>query len=196
MPDFNTHYLSRLNLLSFTILSSPTTNDHEIRVLIDGVDILGKDFLGLDPPIFFNKHNLTEGGYIMIGRCTCGEAGCSSYGVTVVLDQDKVFWKDDSRVNLVFDRLAYETTIEAAKNDHSWEDIKRKVERLATDILKQYQTKDGYIFDWASARIEEYKIMLSYSKNGNQKLLDIAWDGRTEDNVEDAARKFLSENLN
>lgn len=185
-----------MNYLSFIISPSHETNDHEIRILIDGEDILGKDFLGLDPPVFFNQENLTKGGYMVIGRCTCGEAGCSSYGVTVELDQDKVFWKDDSGLSLVFDRQTYESTVETARNDHSWEDIKRRVERLTSVVLNKSQTKDGYIFDWASARIEEYKIMLSYSKNGNQKLLDISWDGRTEDNVKETARKFITEKLN
>lgn len=167
-----------MNLLSFTILPSPTSKDHEIRILIDGEDIIGKDFLGPDPPVFLKQANLLKGGYILIGRCTCGEAGCGSCGVTVMLDKDMVLLKDDSGLNLVFDRQAYEYTIEAAKNDHSWEDIKRKVERLTTEILNNSRTKDNYIFDWASARITENKITLSYRKDRFQKLFDIAWDGK------------------
>lgn len=181
--------------LAFSILPSPDTNDHEIRPLIDGEDILGKDFLGLDPPVFFNQETLTKGGYILIGRCTCGEAGCGNYGVTVELDREKVFWKDDSGLNLGFDRQAYESTIEAARNDHSWEDIKRRVERLTSVILHESQTKDGYIFDWASARIGENKITLSFSKDGFQQLFELAWDGRSDNNVEESAGKFLRETL-
>lgn len=185
-----------MNKLSFSILPSLETIDHEIRILIDGDDILGKEFLGLDPPVFFNQESLTNGGYMLIGRCTCGEASCGSYGVTVVLDQDKVFWNDDSGLSLFFDIQAYESTIEVAKNDQSWEDIKRRVERLTSVILNKSQTKDGYIFDWASARIGENKITLSYNKDGFQKLFELAWDGRSENNVEQTARKFLIENLN
>lgn len=184
-----------MNQLSFIILPSPETNDHEIRILIDGEDILGKDFLGLDPPVFFNQDNLTKGGYMLIGRCTCGEAGCGSYGVTVELDQDKVFWNDDCGLNLVFNKQAYVSTVESVRNDHSWEDIKRRVERLATDILKKSQTKEGYFFDWASARIGENIITLSYRKDGFQKLFEIAWDGRSDNKVEENARKFLCEAL-
>jgi len=39
-----------VNKLSFKILPSPSTNDHELRILIDD-----QDFLGIDPPSFFSQ---------------------------------------------------------------------------------------------------------------------------------------------
>jgi hypothetical protein len=44
-----------VNKLSFKILPSPSTNDHELRILIDDQDFLGKDYLGIDPPSFFSQ---------------------------------------------------------------------------------------------------------------------------------------------
>lgn len=184
-----------MNKLSFKILPSPETNDHEIRVLIDGEDFLGNDYLGLDPPSFFNQNNLDKNGELIAGRCSCGEEGCCDFIITVTLNDKTVSWTNNNGLNLLFDKGDYNSTINDVKNDHSWEDIKRKVERLTTDILKHSQTKDNYHFNWASARIKDKQITLSYSKNGDQKLFDIGWDGQSENNVEEFARQFFRDNL-
>lgn len=47
-----------MNSLSFEILANPDTNEHQLRILIDGEDILSRDFLGLDPASFFVKRIL------------------------------------------------------------------------------------------------------------------------------------------
>lgn len=184
-----------MNKISFNILPSPETNDHEIRILIDDEDFLGDDFLGLDPPSFFSQNNFDKNGELMIGRCTCGVEGCCDFPVTVVVNHDNVLWTNDNGLNLSFDKQDYDRSIDTAKTDYSWEDIKRKVERLATDVLKNSQTKDGYCFNWASARINDKQITLSYNKNGDQKLFDITWDGQSENNVEENARQFFKDKL-
>ncbi|QTV05030.1 hypothetical protein [Faecalibacter bovis] len=184
-----------MNKLSFNILPSPESNDHEIRILIDDKDFLGNDYLGLDPPSFFSQDNLDKDGEIMIGRCTCGVEGCGDFQLTVVIKQDNVLWTNNNGLNLIFEKQYYNHSIETAKNDYSWEDINRKVERLTTNILKNSQTKDSYIFNWASARINERQITLSYNKNGNQKLFNIVWDGQSENKVEENAKQFLKDTL-
>jgi hypothetical protein len=184
-----------MNKLSFNILPSPESNDHEVRIVVDDEDFLGSDYLGLDPPSFFSQDNFDKNGELMIGRCTCGVEGCCDFPVTVVVNQDNVLWTNNNGLNLVFERYVYDRSIDTAKNDYSWEDIKRKVERLATNILQQSETKDNYHFNWASARIKDKQITLSYSKNGDQKLFDIAWDGQTENNVEANAKQFFQDNL-
>ena len=183
-----------MNKLTFKILPSPESNDHEIRILIDGEDFLGGDYLGLDPPAFFSQENFDKNGELMIGRCTCGCEGCSDFPITVVANENTISWTNNYGLNLLFDKTEYKSSITNAQNDHSWEDIKRKVERLTTDILKHSQTKDKYIFNWASARINERQINLSYSKNGEQKLFGIVWDGKTDNNVKKNAEEFLREN--
>jgi len=184
-----------MNKLSFNILPNPDANDHETRILVDEEDFLGNDFLGLDPPSFFSQDNFEKNGELMVGRCTCGVEGCCDFPVTVLFNENTVSWTDKYGLNLVFDRTDYNSSISRAKNDHSWEDIKRKVERLTTNILQHTQTKDNYIFNWASARIKDNQITLSFSKNGDQKLFDIVWDGQTDANVIQSAERFLKENL-
>lgn len=184
-----------MNKLSFNILPSPDTNDHEIRILIDDEDFLGDDFLGLDPTLFFSQDNFDKNGELIIGRCTCGVEGCCDYPVTVVVNQANVLWTNSNGLNLCFNMQDYSRSIDAAKNDYSWEDIKRKVERLTTNILKHTQTKDNYIFNWSSARINDKQITLSYSKNGDQKLFYIVWDGQSENNIEENAKRFFRDNL-
>lgn len=184
-----------MNKISFNILPSPVSNDHEVRILFDNKDLLGSDYLGLDPPAFFSQENFDKNGALMIGRCICGCEGCFDYLITVIANENTIFWKNKDGLNLVFDKQDYNRSIGAAKDDYSWEDIKRKVERLTTNMLKYSQTKDNYNFSWASARIKDNQIILSYRKDGDQKLFYIAWDGQTETNVEHNAEQFLKGKL-
>ena len=92
-----------MNKLSFNILPSPESNDHEIRILINDEDFLGRDYLGLDPPSFFSQYNLDKNGEVMIGRCTCGVEGCGDYSVTVVVNHDNVLWTNNNGLNLIFE---------------------------------------------------------------------------------------------
>ncbi|MBN9483874.1 MAG: hypothetical protein BGO70_09725 [Bacteroidetes bacterium 43-93] len=183
-----------MNKLSFKILPSEETNDHEARILIDGQDYLGKDYLGVDPVSFFAQ-TLEKNGEILVGRCTCGVEGCCDLSLTVSDINNTILWTNNDGLNLSFDKSEYVASIHQARNDHSWEDLKRKVERLVTNILRDSQTKDNYKFDWASARIKDNQITLSYIKNDDQKLFYISWDGITEDNVVIKAQKFHEERL-
>jgi hypothetical protein len=180
-----------MNKIAFKILPSPETNDHEIRILIDNEDFLGDDYLGLDPPSFFSQDTFDTNGELMIGRCTCGVEGCSDYPMTITVNEKTITWTDNNGLNLEFDKTEYLSSFATTKADYSWEDIKRKVERLTTDILKHSKTTDGFKFDWASARIKENQITLSYSKNGEQKLFDIDWNGQSEAYIKQDAEKFL-----
>lgn len=182
-----------MNKISFQIQPASESNDHQVRILIDDEDILGKDYLGIDPPVFFSQPNINKDGELMIGRCTCGDEGCSSYPVNVKVNENTISWTDDHGLNLVFDRNDYAVSFNKAANDHSWEDINRRVERLVTNILKGTKTKDNYSFGWASARIKNKNITLSYHKNNDQELFDIKWDGSTAAGVEDNAIRFKKE---
>ena len=184
-----------MNKLSFKILSCPESNDHEIRILIDEEDILGEDFLGLDPPAFFNQTNFDKKGELMVGRCSCGCEGCCDFPVSVQVQDNIIQWTNNNGLELNFDKEKYLNAINSARIDFSWEDINRKVERLTTNILKNSETKDGYRFDWASARIKPQNISLSYSKNRDQKLFYISWDGQNETNIEVKAKQFLNNEL-
>jgi hypothetical protein len=179
-----------MNTLSFNILPTDESHDDEIRILIDGSDILGKDHLGIDPPEFFGQHNLLTTGQILIGRCTCGVVGCDDFPVNVNLLDDKITWTNNNGLNLEFDKSVYEKTISSAKTDYNWESKERRVERLTSAVLKNTNTSNGYKFDWTSARIKENIITVSYSKDGQQKILEFNWDGQTDESAVTGAKLF------
>jgi hypothetical protein len=182
-----------MNTLSFKILPTDESHDHEVKILIDDSDILGKDHLGIDPPEFFGQHNLVTSGQILIGRCSCGVVGCDDYSVNVNIFGDKITWTNNNGLNLEFDKSTYEKTISSAKTDHSWESKERRVERLTFDILKNTKTTNDYKFDWTSARIKENVITISYSKDVQQKLFEFDWDGQTDLSAVTGANHFLTQ---
>jgi len=181
------------NRLAFKILPSPETNDHEVRILIDDIDVLGNDYLGIDPVFFFDQDSLCHSGELLIRRCTCGSPGCSDVPITVACNETSITWKNKAGMDFLFEKTEYLRSIQNAKEDHAWENMERRVERIAEAVLKNSTLMNGYYFDWASARIKDKKIALSYSSNGLQKLFEIAWDGQTENNVEQNAIQFLKE---
>ena len=180
-----------MHTLSFNILPSDEDHDYEVRILIDDCDILGKDYIGIDPPDLFRQQNLIGTGEILIGRCTCGVIGCSDYPVYVNILEDKITWTNDNGLNLEFDKSAYEKVIANAKTDFSWESKERRVERLTAEVLKNTRTSNGFKFDWVSARIKENVITVSYSKDGQQKLFEFNWDGQTDQSAVTEANNFL-----
>ncbi len=182
-----------MNTLSFKILPTDESHDHEVRILIDNSDLLGQDHLGIDPPEFFGQLSLETSGQILIGRCSCGVVGCDDYPVTVNIFDDKISWTNNNGLNLEFDKSAYLKTISIAKTDYSWENKERRIERLTSDILKKTKTINDYKFDWTSARIKENVITVSYSKDGQQKLFEFNWDGQTAQSALTGANRFLTQ---
>lgn len=181
-----------MNTLSFKILPTDESHDHEVRIFIDNSDILGQDHLGIDPPEFFRQQNLLITGQILIGRCSCGVVGCDDYSIDVKILDKIVSWTNSNGLNLEFDKSVYEKTISAAQTDHIWENKERRVERLTYDILKNTKTNNDYKFDWTSARIKESVITVSYSKDGQQQLFEFTWDGQTDESALTGVSSFLT----
>jgi len=184
-----------MNTIKFEIYPSGESNDHQIRIIIDDFDFLGNDYLGIDPPSFFVQKNLFGTGELLIGRCTCGCIGCADYPVQVSLSKNSIIWSDSNGLRLEFDKLEYKNAVCITKNDYDWEDENRRVERYVSNLLKQTETKDKYTFDWASARIKKEVITLSYSKQTDQRLFEIVWDGKSMESGIVGAKKFIEETL-
>ncbi|MDR2967784.1 MAG: hypothetical protein LBU74_07535 [Methanobacteriaceae archaeon] len=108
-----------MNTIKFKMHLSYESNDHQVRIIIDNLDFLGKDYLGIDPPSFFAQKNLFETGELLIGRCTCGCEGCRDYPVEVSLNKNTIIWSNSSGLKLEFDKFEYENAIRIAENDHS-----------------------------------------------------------------------------
>ncbi|HLM03062.1 MAG TPA: hypothetical protein VK400_18570 [Pyrinomonadaceae bacterium] len=183
-----------MNTLDFEIIPSPSSNDHQIRFLVDGADWLGDRYLGIDPPAFFALNDLVSGdGRLLIGRCRCGCPGCDDYFVNVERTEFKVGWVSPDRKPVEFIKEKYDSVISAARADTSWEDTNRTAERMISQVFIDASTRDGYKFEWASARVTPKTMTLSFSRNGVQKLFKFRWDEKSVEDALISARQSYSE---
>jgi hypothetical protein len=187
-----------VNTLSFKFGPCVESNDHEVRVLIDGIDVLervDKSSLGLDPVDFFAQRALMASGDLLIGRCGCGCIGCGDESVRAL--HDSVSWQSPHRwiSGVSFTMSAYLEAIAQARADTSWETIDRTAERLVSYLDFSVFERKGMKFVWASARIDQTKMALSFSKGEKQELLFVDWDHRDAAQAEHAVR-ILLENEN
>lgn len=179
-----------MNTLTFEINPSPTSNDHEVRILVDGEDWLGDDYLGIDPPHFFAQQSLTSTGELLVGRCACGCEGCDDVWVDMSRNDHEVLWRNAKGLRLHFDRQEYDKLIASAREDFSWEDTNRTAERLVSRLFVGVSIDNGYTLDWASARCLAGMMTLSFSKSGTQKLFEFGWDGRSAKDALAGAKRF------
>lgn len=185
-----------MNSLSFIFRPSVESNDHEVRVLIDGVDVLeriDKSVLGLDPTDFFCQSALAGAGELLIGRCSCGCLGCGDEGVTVVYDSETISWlsRHPWISGAVFAKPAYLDALARARAETSWETTERTAERLVGQLDFSEFQKRGMVFRWASGRIDREKIVLSFEKAGAQELVYLDWNHCIPADAEQAARRFI-----
>lgn len=183
------------SVLSFRILASPSSNDHEARPLVDGADWLEEDCLGLDPPELVLEF-ARDPARLLIGRCGCGVVGCGDVTVEVERTESTVEWRRHDGSPITFDRRRYDAEIARFSTDHSWEPLERRVEREVGQVFAGSSTKAGLTFDWASTRIRQGLICLSYSRRGvGQRLLEFGWDGQNLDDALTSARRFHAEHF-
>lgn len=159
--------------------ASPETNDHEVRVLVDGHDLLesfGFGGLGIDPPQFFAKQAFREGGSLLAGRCQCGVFGCGDMRVRVEISGDRVLWCPPQGRSYAFGRQSYLDAIATATASTDWETPQRHAERLVAMQDFGAMQEIGYRFEWASARMGDGKLVLSFDFSGTQQLFEIGWD--------------------
>lgn len=182
-----------MNTLKIAVEPSLETNDHQARLIVDKNDWLGEDSAGLDPPMLRNQ--LSSGtSKKIVGRCACGVVGCDDTVVEVVREDGIVKWQPERGNPLVFEAAVYDAEVDRFRRDKSWETIERAVEREVDEILRDTNLKHGFKFEWASARVRDGFITLSYgkpSKNSeHQRLLKFAWDGLSVENAIEGAIAF------
>ena len=176
------------------VRSSPETNDHEVRLLADGEDLIqyfSPDMMGLDPsdllvepcPLRVENDSHTT----MIGRCHCGVVGCGSVAVKIRRDHDQVVWQalhSDAKVQ--FRASQYQAEIERALGDSSWETPERTAARLiAKTVDRKALEKNGFLFDWASGLCAEgfMTVSLTLKLGPYQVLVNLPWDGKEVDHI-------------
>ena len=117
-----------MNKINYKIIDSPSSNDNQIRFIIDDSDYLSKR-LGIDPPSAVRYNNYIENSKVLIGRCECGTVGCDDLEADIIVSEDTVKWIIDNNDVFIFDKEKYLEIFNRLKTDYSWETIKRKLER-------------------------------------------------------------------
>jgi hypothetical protein len=178
------------NRLRIEVSASPGSNDHQARLIVDGLDWLGAGQLGLDPPELEAALAAGSAEELVVGRCGCGCVGCSDTIVRVVRRGDSIEWSAPGADMLRFNLAQYEAERLRFAADKSWETLGRTVERELGTLFEGCSTDDGCRFEWASTRIAEGRIHLSFSGDGEQVLLDFDWDGASLAGALETARAF------
>jgi hypothetical protein len=182
------------NRLRLRVAPSPASNDHEVRIEIDGIDWLGSEYLGLDPPHMSSQLLDQTLDKLIVGRCRCGEVGCSSALVKLHRNENVIEWTEDVRGQKIrFDTTTYDEEVARFLSDYSWEDVGRRVERLVGELFAGAVTDTGLRFNWASTRIASRIVHLYFSKEGKQRIFEFDWDTETAESALHRARTFQRE---
>lgn len=182
-----------ISALKLEVRESQETNDHEVRIMVDGADWLGTDSLGLDPPELQEELARTlPVEDLLVGRCDCGVVGCDDVWVNAARNGLQVEWIGGPTSKVTFDADQYDREVRRFIHDHSWEPLGRRVERLVKDLFSQV-VLDGHQFTWASTRIRPAQVQLAFWNGEHQKLVAFGWDGVSEESALSQARVLLKE---
>lgn len=182
-----------MNKISFKILPSPESNDHQVIILIDGESLLDEGHVGIDPPEFFKQLKQNPSGKFLVGRCGCGVVGCDDVIISISRDKTTISWLTMNNQAFEFSNDLYDLAIKELMSDKSWESVERQVERLVGDIMLGTKTDDGFSFQWASARIQQNIVHMSFINGIEQRLLEFSWDGVTSNSAVKRASQFKRE---
>jgi hypothetical protein len=185
--------------LRVEVTANSSSNDHQARILIDGVDWIGTTHLGLDPPDLATELEDPSAIHIIVGRCGCGCVGCDDIEIEVERSQDTIAWLHGAR-RILFDRSQYETEIRRFISDQTWRPLERQVELSVEKIFAGHLLEGRLAFRWASVRIRPNVVCLSFEDGGlpgdsgyEQRVLEFGWDGETIESALDRASSFRME---
>jgi len=190
--------------LRIEVRPSPETNDHEVRLLGDGenlVDRFSSGLIGLDPddlltdPCPLRAENVPR--RVTVGRCSCGIVGCGSVEVEIRRENDEVIWaKLDSSKRVRFLAVEYDAEIERALHDHTWETPERTASRLISHAVdRAVLERRGCEFSWASGRCRDgmMTVSLVLTPGPYQVLVSVPWDGKNIEGIAAHFRTILSQ---
>jgi hypothetical protein len=184
-----------MHSLALHFEASPYSNDHQVRPVIDGIDLLrdfAEDSLGIDPPQFFRQPALGRKGKLLIGRCSCGDVGCGPVLIDVMVENRRVTWQFDTEHVYHFELQQYLECFERASLNTTWESVGRTAERLVSSIDFGKLSDQGYRFDWASTRITRACVTLCFVRDGRQRLFGVEWDDRRAEDAEQRVRSWAA----
>ncbi|MCD9149884.1 hypothetical protein [Pseudophaeobacter flagellatus] len=183
-----------MNTLTYKVKPSESSNDHEVRLLVDGADVLGDAYLGLDPVDFRRSVGPETSDSVLVGRCQCGCVGCDDVAAQVTFGDHEVTWLLLGKTYR-FAIDAYKSILEGFASDHTWEDIGRRVERILTERVRsdaRWVAKNTR-FDWVSTRCSQRQLTYSFTIDGQQITFSTGWDGQTEESAIVANSRVLFE---
>jgi hypothetical protein len=185
-----------MNLIAWHFEASPTSNDDQVRPVVDDADFLrmfAGDSLGIDPPEFFRQPVLGVGGKLLIGRCSCGVVGCSDVFVDVSVADQGITWQSPASDAHRFDLEQYIDSFKRAAANTAWESVERTAERLVSSLDFTSLEGRGYRFEWASTRVARGRVTLSFLNNGTQRLFEIGWDEQRAEDAEQQVRRWVAQ---
>jgi len=115
----------------------------EVRLLVDGIDVIGRSGTGMDPDTLLPRGlSATAPGHrVVLVCCGCGDVGCGSASAVIRRAGDVVTWKDwetDLALDLPTYRFAadqYDEAVARADRDRGWEPSHRTAARHARALL-------------------------------------------------------------
>jgi len=191
--------------IEFRIEPSPDSNDHQVRILINGHDIIPERMIGLDPwddgdisCSLLDQEALSTSGELTYARCSCGVVGCGSDSVEVLRDGETVKWnsKGTSKKTFVFEARQYDQAVADLRNNFKWEPMERTAERLVGELDFSNLTNFGLFFEWASGRMNQDKFGICFRLGEPQKYQIVAyvpWNQRTPEGAVGAAKLLLQQ---
>jgi len=182
--------------IAFRFEASPSSNDDQVRPVVDGADFLRTivhDSLGVDPPEFFRQPALGVDGKLLIGRCSCGVVGCGDVLVDITVADQCVTWLTQTERAYDFELSRYLDGFKTASEDTAWESVGRTAERLVSSIDFTKLKERGYKFEWASTRIARGRVTLSFSNQEIQRLFEIGWNDQQAEDATTQVRRWVAE---
>ncbi len=175
-----------MDKIEFHIQPSSGSPDHEVRILVNGIDIIPDKMLGLDPvdgweESLLGQEALTSPGELIYARCSCGVVGCGSDAVDVTRSESAVTWtfKWTSKKSFTFDARQYDSAIAELKSDFGWETPERTAERLIKNLDFNRFLAQGLELEWVSGRTEN-KITLSFDLQEGETKYQVLCHARWE----------------
>ena len=200
------------NVIRFLVVPSPDTNDHEVKVFIDGEEFISRQWanmMGMDPDQLLSYRHLSaqeEPHEATVVRCGCGEVGCGSASVRISAQGDRVIWDDwqgdtggRPTKPLIFDRNQYMKAVKDAIEDHSWETPDRTAARILASIVDHSILAENNLkYQWASGRIRHATLTVSLSgtEGCDHILVHLDWKEQSAEEIAREAARLLKTDPN
>ena len=190
--------MTRLNTIAFRVFPSPDTNDHEVRIFVDGKPLIAEhwpEMMGMDPDDLLSYRELApreEVHEATVVRCGCGIVGCGSAWVRISAEGNLVIWDswagdtgNPPAGTLVFAREQYMQAVKDAIEDHSWETPDRTAARILASLVDHRALAlNNLKYQWASGRIRNATLTISLSLPPSyQILVHMPWNQESPDEI-------------